>query len=45
MVNTPFFDEPRPDKLDPAEPADAVLHAIQANPRNCVREIYLMPAK
>ena len=44
MVNTPFFDEPKPDKLDPEDVADAVLHALAAEPRNCVREIYLMPA-
>jgi NADP-dependent 3-hydroxy acid dehydrogenase YdfG len=43
MVNTPFFDEPKPDKLDPQDVADAVLHALNAHPRNCVREIYLMP--
>ncbi|MFQ6553187.1 SDR family oxidoreductase [Aestuariibius insulae] len=43
MVDTPFFDEPRPDKLKPRDVADAVLHAITANPRNCVREIFLMP--
>ncbi len=44
MVNTPFFDEPKPDKLDPQDVADAVMHALNAEPRNCVREIYLMPA-
>lgn len=44
MVNTPFFDEPKPDKLDPDDVADAVMHAINANPRNAVREIFLMPA-
>lgn len=44
MVNTPFFDEPKPDKLDPDDVADAVLYAISANPRNCVREVFLMPA-
>ncbi|ASG66784.1 short-chain dehydrogenase [Idiomarina piscisalsi] len=44
MVNTPFFDEPKPDKLDPDDVADAVLYAINANPRNCVREMFLMPA-
>ena len=44
MVNTPFFDEPKPDKLDPKDVADAVLYAINANPRNCVREVFLMPA-
>lgn len=44
MVDTPFFDEPKPDKLMATDVADAVLHAIEAHPRNCVREIYLMPA-
>jgi len=43
MVNTPFFDESKPDKLDPQDVADAVLFAIEANQRNSVREIYLMP--
>lgn len=45
MVNTPFFDEPKPDKLDPQDVADAVLFALGAAPRNSVREIYLMPAQ
>ena len=40
MVNTPFFDEAKP---DPQNVADAVLFAIEANQRNNVREIYLMP--
>lgn len=44
MVNTPFFDEPKPDKLDPDDVADAVLYAISAEPRNCVREVFIMPA-
>ncbi|RUO63141.1 SDR family oxidoreductase [Pseudidiomarina insulisalsae] len=44
MVNTPFFDEPKPDKLDPEDVADAVLYALNAHPRSCVREVYLMPA-
>lgn len=44
MVNTPFFDEPKPDKLDPNDVADAVLYALNANERNCVREVFLMPA-
>lgn len=44
MVNTPFFDEPKEDKLQPEDVADAVSYAISANPRNSVREIYLMPA-
>jgi len=44
MVNTPFFDEPKPDKLDPRDVADAVLYAMNADPRNSVREVYVMPA-
>ena len=43
MVNTPFFDEAKSDKLDPQDVADAVLFAIEANQRNSIREIYLMP--
>lgn len=43
MVDTPFFDEARPDKLKPEDVADAVMHAISAAPRAAVREIYLMP--
>jgi NADP-dependent 3-hydroxy acid dehydrogenase YdfG len=45
MVNTAFFDEPKPDKLQPEDVADAVMHALNADPRNSVREIYLMPAR
>ncbi|MBT0585989.1 SDR family oxidoreductase [Alteromonas oceanisediminis] len=45
MVNTPFFDEAKPDKLDPSDVADAVLFAIEADPRNCVREVFLMPTR
>ncbi|WP_309044558.1 SDR family oxidoreductase [Marinobacter sediminicola] len=45
MVNTPFFDEAKPDKLDPSDIADAVVYAISANPRCDVREITLMPTK
>jgi len=43
MVNTPFFDTPKPDKLDPEDVADAVLYAVNAHPRNNVREVFLMP--
>ncbi|MGO3299104.1 MAG: SDR family oxidoreductase [Pseudoalteromonas sp.] len=43
MVNTPFFDEAKPDKLDPDDVAEAVLFAIEANPRCNVRELFLMP--
>jgi NADP-dependent 3-hydroxy acid dehydrogenase YdfG len=45
MVNTPFFDEEKPEKLSPVDVADAVLFAIEADERNCVREIFLMPTK
>lgn len=43
MVDTPFFDEAKPDKLAPEDVADAVIHAITADPRAAVREIFLMP--
>lgn len=43
MVNTPFFSEPKPDKLDPEDVAEAVMYAVNANPRNSVREVFLMP--
>lgn len=43
MVNTPFFEEPKEDKLQPEDVADAVVYAIDANQRNSIREVYLMP--
>lgn len=43
MVDTPFFDAAKPDKLKPEDVAEAVLHALTAPPRAAVREIYLMP--
>ena len=43
MVNTDFFDEPKPDKLQPEDVADAVMHALDARRQNDVREIFLMP--
>ena len=43
MVDTPFFDEGKPDKIQPQDVADAVIHAITADPRVAVREIFLMP--
>jgi hypothetical protein len=45
MVNTPFFDDAKPDKLAPEDIADAVVFAISANPRCDVREITLMPTQ
>ena len=43
MVNTAFFDEEKPDKLQPEDVAAAVMHALDAPARNAVREIFLMP--
>lgn len=43
MVDTPFFDEGKSDKLMPEDVADAVIYAITANPRAAVREVFLMP--
>lgn len=44
MVNTPFFDEPKEDKLQPADIAKSVLFALSAADSACVREVYVMPA-
>lgn len=44
MVNTPFFDQPKPTKLDASDVAEAVMYAINAHPRNNVREVFLTPA-
>ncbi len=43
MVNTAFFDEPKPDKLQPADVADAVMLALNASQVNDMREVFLMP--
>lgn len=43
MVNTNFFDEPKPDKLAPSDVAEAVMHALNAPETNAVREVFLMP--
>ena len=43
MVDTPFFDDGAPTKLQPIDVAAAVLHMIQAPERAAVREVYLMP--
>ena len=45
MVNTPFFDEAKPDKLDANDVAEAVLFALSAHPRCDVREITLLPTR
>ena len=43
MVDTPFFDEAKPDKLQPEDVADAVMHALDAPDRATIREIFLTP--
>ena len=43
MVNTAFFDQPKPDKLQPQDIADAVMHAISAPKHAAIHEIFIMP--
>lgn len=43
MVNTPFFDEAKPTKLQPEDVAAAVVFALEQPETSAVREIYLMP--
>lgn len=43
MVDTPFFDEPKPDKLHPSDIADAVIYALSADKRANVQEVFVMP--
>ncbi len=43
MVDTPFFDESKPDKLHAEDVADAVMLALNAEHRATVREVFLMP--
>lgn len=43
MVDTPFFDEPKPGKLQPEDIADAVVFALSQRETSAVREIHLMP--
>ncbi|MBU2957471.1 SDR family oxidoreductase [Paracoccus sp. 1_MG-2023] len=43
MVDTAFFDDGAPDKLQPADVADAVMHMIEAPERAAIREVFLMP--
>ena len=45
MVDTPFFDTPKPDKLQPEDVADAAMHALNADTRCAVNEIFLMPTQ
>ncbi|MEQ8896377.1 MAG: SDR family NAD(P)-dependent oxidoreductase [Roseovarius sp.] len=43
MVDTPFFDEAKPDKLKPEDVAGAVMFALGQDPRAEVREVHVMP--
>ena len=43
MVNTPFFPEPKPDKLMPEDVASAVLFALSRPERAATPEITLIP--
>ncbi|QPH54565.1 SDR family oxidoreductase [Pontivivens ytuae] len=43
MVDTPFFDTPKPDKLKPEDAANAVVYALEQPERAAIREVFLMP--
>ena len=43
MVDTPFFDEAKPDKLQVEDVAQAVMFALAQPPRATVREVHVMP--
>lgn len=43
MVNTAFFDEPKPSKIQPEDVANAVVYALSQPDTASVREIYIMP--
>lgn len=43
MVDTAFFDEPKPTKIQPEDVANAVMFALSQPETSAVREIYLMP--
>jgi NADP-dependent 3-hydroxy acid dehydrogenase YdfG len=43
MVDTGFFDEPKPEKLQPEDIAAAVMFALTQDPRAAVREVHVMP--
>ncbi len=45
MVDTAFFDEPKPEKLHPEDIAGAVMFALGQDPRADVREIHVMPVR
>lgn len=43
MVDTPFFDEPKPGKIQPEDVANAVVYALSQPKTAAVREIHIMP--
>jgi NADP-dependent 3-hydroxy acid dehydrogenase YdfG len=43
MVDTAFFDEPKPGKLHAEDVANAAMHALEADERCAINEIFLMP--
>ncbi|MEX0343035.1 MAG: SDR family oxidoreductase [Erythrobacter sp.] len=43
MVDTPFFDEPKPDKIQPEDVANAVVFALSQPDTAAVREVHIMP--
>ncbi len=43
MVDTPFFSEPKPGKLQAEDVAGAVMYALGQDPRAEVREVHVMP--
>ncbi|MDR9395563.1 MAG: SDR family oxidoreductase [Roseovarius sp.] len=43
MVDTPFFDTPKPDKLQAQDVANAVVFALEQPRRADVREVFVMP--
>lgn len=43
MVDTPFFSEPKPDKLKPADVAQAVIFALSQPARANIPEVVVMP--
>ena len=43
MVNTPFFDEEKPQALNPDDIASAVMYAVTQPPHVNVSEVLVMP--
>lgn len=43
MVNTPFFDEPKPDALTPEDVARSVVYALEQPPSVDVHELTILP--